>query len=141
MTTETVNGATVALDVLNVPTTILPTQPDTTQHKLAIDALVGEDVPMALGLDLGQEANIAIRVKVTSVEERAHYADDDRRIVTTRVKMLALNAVDDEPAPPAALPEPEVKTVTVDHLPAWALWAMASGLMAWILLALQYLTP
>jgi hypothetical protein len=139
MSTDTVNGSTVALDVLNVPTTILPTQPDTTTHKLAIDAIVGEDITMPLGLDLGQEADLAIRVKVTAVERRANYVDDTRHVVTTRVKLLALNAVDDEPAPPAALPESTTTTVTVERVPAWALWAMASGLMAWILLALQYI--
>jgi hypothetical protein len=61
---------------------------------------------MPLGLDLGQEADGRHSVS----RSRRWSAGPTtwttaRHVVTTRVKLLALNAVDDEPAPPARLPE------------------------------------
>lgn len=119
--------STAVLDTIDEPTTILPTIDPTpkTTHRFTIDTASSVDVAEALGLSVGDEVDVALRVRVSGVSHREGYIRDDEHTITTTAKLLALHAVDDEPTTePEALPHTcPAPSVIIDRSHAWFGWA------------------
>lgn len=131
-----------ATEAITLPpdTTLLPTTPDhPRKYRISVtDAMVGAEVAQKPDLDLEQEVMLAIRAKVTGVTIHDGYKAD---VMTFRTEVLSVEALDDDPLPPAVPPAPEAPAAApvkaCRHLPAW----VSGGLGAVIGLSISALWP